>query len=159
MVVVPHTIRASVFVAAPIERCFLLSTDVGTVRQTLGLRPVEGRTEGHVVLGDRVVWRGWKFMLPQIHRTLITGYAYPYFFQDTQEFGRFASFQHDHRFSATGDGTCLEDEVRFLLPFGPAGRLVARIILIPHVESLLRRRFSLLKQLAETEGWRSVLGG
>ena len=79
-------------------------------------------------MGDRVTWRGWKFFLPQVHHTLITGYLYPTFFQDTQERGRFARFQHDHHLTETPSGTLLEDEVRFALPFGPLGRVVARLI-------------------------------
>jgi ligand-binding SRPBCC domain-containing protein len=152
-----HTLRAATTIEAPIERCFLLSTHIDTVRQTLALTPVSGRTEGHVVLGDRVVWRGWKFFLPQVHHTLITGYLYPTFFQDTQEKGRFAHFQHDHRFTPTPTGTQLHDEVRFTLPFGPLGRVVARLVLIPHIEGLLRKRFALLQRLAETEAWRTIL--
>ena len=152
-----HILRATTSIAAPIQRVFLLSTHIDTVRTTLGLTPVEGRTSGHVVLGDRVVWRGWKFLLPQVHHTLITGYQAPCFFQDTQERGRFAFFQHDHHFTERAGTTELQDEVRFQLPFGPLGRIVARLILIPHIEKLLRQRFALLKRLAETDGWRTIL--
>jgi ligand-binding SRPBCC domain-containing protein len=153
----PHILRDSIHIAAPIDRCFLLSTHIDIVRQTLDLTPIAGRTTGHVVLGDRVTWRGWKFFLPQVHHTLITACNQPTFFQDTQEKGRFAHFQHDHHLTQTPQGTLLEDEVRFTLPFGPAGRLVAHLILIPHIRTLLRRRFTLLKSLAETEAWRQVL--
>ncbi|RXH58459.1 SRPBCC family protein [Granulicella sibirica] len=152
-----HILRHSTTIAAPIDRCFLLSTHIDTVRQTLALTPVAGRTSGHVAMGDRVTWRGWKFLLPQVHHTLITGYCYPTFFQDTQERGRFARFQHDHHLTETPSGTLLEDEVRFALPFGPLGRLVARLILIPHIRKLLRQRFALLKRLAESDAWRDVL--
>ena len=150
-------LRDSTTIAAPIDRCFLLSTHIDTVRRTLALTPVAGRTTGHIVMGDRVTWKGWKFFLPQEHHTLITGYRRPEFFQDTQERGRFAHFQHDHHFTETKAGTLLRDEVRFALPFGAAGRLVARLILVPHVQKLLRERFALIKRLAETEAWREIL--
>lgn len=152
-----HTLRATTEIDAPIDRVFLLSTHIETVRQTLALTPVSGRTTGHVVAGDRVIWRGWKFGLPQAHHTLITAYTFPTFFQDTQERGRFAHFQHDHHFTPTPTGTRLHDEVRFALPFGPLGAIVARLILIPHIEGLLAKRFALLKHLAETEAWRAIL--
>jgi ligand-binding SRPBCC domain-containing protein len=144
-----HTLRATTEINAPIERVFQLSTDIEIVRQTLALAPVEGRTTGHVVLGDRVVWSGWKFFLPTTHHTLITAYTDPTFFQDTQEKGRFAFFQHDHHFTPTATGTRLDDEVRFTLPFGPLGAAVAHLVLIPHIRSLLEKRFALLKRLAE----------
>ena len=152
-----HILHDSILIAAPIDRCFLLSTHIDTVRQTLALTPVAGRTSGHILMGDRVTWRGWKFLFPQVHHTLITAYTEPTFFQDTQEKGRFAAFQHDHHLAPTAGGTLLEDEVRFTLPFGPLGRLVAHLILIPHIRTLLRKRFRLLKRLAETEAWRHVL--
>jgi hypothetical protein len=45
------------------------------------------------------------------------------------------------------------------MPFGLAGELVGRAILIPHIRGLLRRRFALLKRIAESpsEEWRSYL--
>ena len=152
-----HVLRAATTINAPIERVFLLSTHIETVRTTLGLKPVQGRTTGHVILGDRVVWRGWKFLLPQVHHTLITGYRFPVFFQDTQERGRFAFFQHDHHFVEAQNATELQDELRFRLPLGPLGRFAARFILVPHIEGLLSKRFLLLKQLAETDAWKEIL--
>jgi hypothetical protein len=53
----------------------------------------------------------------------------------------------------------LEDELRFSMPFGPAGELVGAAIMVPHIEDLLRRRFALLKRLAEGDGWRAYLPG
>ncbi len=132
-------------------------------------------TSGHVVANSRVVWRGWKFGLPTRHHTLITAFIPPHqhltrighhdltaeaFFQDTQEQGRFACFRHDHHFSEfTGESTGapiteLLDEVLFELPFGPFGRIAARLLLRPYIKRLCRKRFALLKQLAEGEGWR-----
>jgi ligand-binding SRPBCC domain-containing protein len=146
-----------VLIHASIERCFELSTRIDVVAQTLGMRPVEGKLVGAIQAGDQLVWRGWKFGLPQMHETLITGFERPVFFQDTMGRGRFAAFQHDHHFSETQGGTLLEDELRFSMPFGWAGELVARLILIPHIEGLLRRRFVLLKQLAEAESWQEPL--
>ena len=140
-------------VNAPADRCFLLSTNVGLVQKTIGLTPVEGKTSGLVVGGDQLVWRGWKFGLPAMHETLITGYDRPTFFQDTMGRGRFASFQHDHHFEVVGGYTLLRDIVRFSLPFGPAGHLVGKYIVVPHVLGLLRQRFQLLKRLAEGSDW------
>ena len=157
------TIRESGSARAPLERLFRLSTSVPLVQRTLGFTPVEGVTDGHIQMDSRVLWKGWLFGLPQYHLTLITGYSEPYrgedgavhaFFQDTQEKGRFAFFQHDHHFSSDGDGaTRMHDEVRFRLPFGFAGRLVARLIMEPHIRRLMRSRFALLARVAETDEW------
>ena len=180
----PTVIKESAIIHAPIERVFALSTRVELVQETLGLRiidaGVEGSvTSGHVTDGSRVHWRGWKFGLPTEHHTLITGFVPPHshfirldhheitkeaYFQDTQERGRFAFFQHDHHFyespdPATGEPiTELDDEVRFTVPFGPLGRIAAKLLVAPHIRSLTRNRFARLKQLAESNEWQQFLG-
>jgi ligand-binding SRPBCC domain-containing protein len=156
------TLRDAVVVEAPVERCFRLSTSIEVVALTLEMRPVEGKLGGMILAGDQLVWRGWKFGLPQMHETLITGYreprdGQPGFFQDTMGRGRFQAFQHDHHFMETEGGTLLEDELRFSMPFGWAGEMVGRVVMVPHIRGLLRRRFALLKRLAEGEGWRAYL--
>lgn len=168
------------FAYAPLERLWMLSRRVELVRETLGMEAVGGVTHGFVEGGSRVVWQGWKFGLPTEHHTLITGYAAPHpaanadriedrymafagqtvaWFQDSQEQGRFASFQHNHwlreRMLPGGQPfTELEDEVHFSLPFGVAGHVVAQTIMVPYIRQLVRRRFARLRHLAEGEGWR-----
>jgi ligand-binding SRPBCC domain-containing protein len=147
----------SILINAPIERCFLLSTSIEVVALTLAMRPVAGKLSGNILPGDQLLWRGWKFGLPQMHETLITGFNSPIFFQDTMGRGRFATFQHDHHFTDTQNGTLLEDDLRFSMPFGIAGELVGFAIMVPHIKGLLRRRFALLKRLAESDGWQQYL--
>lgn len=159
------TVQETTTIYAPVERCFLLSTSIELVQQTLGMRPVARESKkaaGLIEAGDQLVWRGWKFGLPQMHETLITGFDRPNFFQDTMGRGRFARFQHDHHFHEVRkeDGqasTLLEDEVQFALPLGWAGALVGRLVMVPHVRGLVRRRFALLKRLAESDEWRRYL--
>jgi ligand-binding SRPBCC domain-containing protein len=159
-------IKETIAIRAPIERCFALSTRVELVQRTLGMTPVAGVIAGHVNEGSRVTWSGWKFGLPTRHHTLITAFERPHanssttkaaFFQDTQEQGRFAFFQHDHFFTEKYEGeriTMLRDEVRFALPFGPLGRFAAKYLLAPHIRKLARQRFAMIKDMAEGEGWR-----
>jgi ligand-binding SRPBCC domain-containing protein len=125
------------------------------------------------------VWSGWKFGLPTRHHTLITGFIPPHehlnrigqrdvtaeaFFQNTQERGRLAFFQHDHHLAEFTDRpsgtqiTELRDEVHFELPFGLLGRMTARLVLKPYIHRQCRKRFVLLKELAEGEGWRPFVG-
>ena len=72
--------------------------------------------------------------------------------------GRFRTFQHDHRFQTVDGHTLLVDVVRFSLPFGPAGYLVGKRIMVPHVLALMHRRFALLKRIAEGSSWQRYLG-
>lgn len=143
------TVQDSIWIAAPIERVFRLSTDISLVRRILRMRPVAGRTIGCVTSGDTVEWRGWKFCWPTRHLSLISAFEEPVYFQDRQLRGRFAWFEHDHHLRSERGGTLLEDEVRFALPFGVPGQLVGRWIVAPHVRRLLRERFALLQQMSE----------
>jgi len=148
-------IRDQAIVSAPIERCFALSTHLAIVEMTLAMRPVSGRMEGVVTGGDIVRWHGWKWGLPHTHESLIEGFDPPQFFRDRMITGRFAAFEHDHRFTLQGDGkVLLQDEVRFTLKGRLAGLMAGRAVVAPHVRKLLRKRFELLKRLAEGEEWR-----
>ena len=153
------TVRDRQFIPAPLDRVFGLATSVPVVQRTLGFTPVQGVTTGHVEANSRVLWRGWLFGLPQHHLTVITDFAAPHlddsdhvaYFQDTQAEGRFAFFQHNHHMLAAGPAaTLLQDEIRFALPFGFAGALVARAVLLPYIARTLRSRMNLLMKLATT---------
>ena len=154
------TVSDSIHIHAPIERCFLLSTSLELVGQVLDMRTVEGgskKSSGLVVGGDRIEWRGRRFGLPQIHESLITHYERPSFFRDTMARGRFKRFQHDHHFTEIDGHTLLVDKLRFSLPMGQPGKMVARYVMVPHIANLLRRRMTMLKRVAESEEWRQYL--
>ncbi|WP_348264108.1 hypothetical protein P8935_06130 [Telmatobacter sp. DSM 110680] len=150
--------REETAVRAPIDRCFSLSTHLAVVELVLEMRPVGGRMSGTVVGGDTVRWRGWKWGLPHVHESLIDEFDPPVFFRDRMISGRFARFEHEHHFTERSDGTVLmRDELRFSLPWGMGGELVGRTIVLPHIHELMRRRFALIKQMAEGEEWRRYL--
>jgi ligand-binding SRPBCC domain-containing protein len=151
------TISDSIHINAPIERCFLLSTNIELVGKTLGMKPIEGKTRGMLTSGDKLLWAGWKFGFPQMHETVITRYERPVLFQDTMGRGRFKRFQHDHHLFFIDGRTVLNDKIRFTLPLSWAGRLVARAILVPYLARVLRRRLKLLKRVAESQEWRKYL--
>lgn len=76
-------------------------------------------------------------------RTLISEWNPPVEFTDVQLRGPYADWIHRHRFTPTPDGgTLVEDEVRFRLPLGPLGNMVA-----PLVHHQLRRIFSYRQQV------------
>ncbi len=154
-----YRLKESIHIDAPIDRCFLLSTSIPLVARILGMTPVEGKQTGLVVDGDRVLWRGIKFGFPQFHETLITCYERPSFFQDSMASGRFKSFHHDHHFQVIAGHTHVYDVVRFSLPFGPLGKLVAKQIVIPHILRLLRERHRMIKRIAEGDDWKQYLEG
>lgn len=161
-----RTLHAAITIYAPIDRVFALSTSTELVRQTLGMALIEGPAT--VVANSRVHWRGRKFGLTTSHHTLITGFTAPHtdpdgtrraFFQDSQESGRFAAFQHDHFFSQKQgtDSTLLEDRIQFELPLHLGGTVSEQLLLAPHIHHLALMRFALLKRVAESEEWRTYL--
>lgn len=152
------TLQMKETVDAPIDRCFLLTCSIALVQEELGMVPVSGRTSGLVQPGDKVLWHGWQLGMRHHHVSLISGYVRPTFLQDTMLSGRFRTFQHDHHLTELPNGaTELCDELRFSLPFGLAGKLVARYILTPHILRLMRSRFHRLRRIATTEAWKHYL--
>jgi len=67
----------------------------------------------------------------------ITGFDPPHTFTDEQVRGPFHSFRHVHTFQPTPDGTEMVDQVTFVAPFGPIGRLAERIALARHLRGLI----------------------
>jgi ligand-binding SRPBCC domain-containing protein len=152
------TISDSIFINAPIERCFLLSTSIELTVKTLGMKPIEGKTGGLLVADDKMLWAGWKLGLPQMHESVISHYEPPAFFQDTMERGRFKRFQHDHYFYEMDERTVLNNKIRFTLPLGFVGRIVGRFVLVPYLSRQLHRRLRLLKKVAESrKEWQKYL--
>ena len=152
------TISDSIFINAPIDRCFLLSTNVELVGRTLGMKPLEGKTSGLIVGDDRLLWAGWKFGFPQMHESYVTRYERPAFFQDTMGRGRFKRYQHDHYFYEMDERTVLNDKIRFTMPLGFVGRLVGQFVLVPYLSRRLRRRLVLLRKVAENRNeWEKYL--
>jgi ligand-binding SRPBCC domain-containing protein len=152
------TISDSIFINAPIERCFLLATNIELAGQTYGMKPIEGKLSGLIVAEDRLVWAGWKFGFPQMHESYVTQYDPPAFFQDTMGRGRFKRYQHDHYFFEMNDRTVLNDKIRFTMPLGFLGNFVGNFILVPYLSRRLRRRLALLKRVAENpKEWQKYL--
>jgi ligand-binding SRPBCC domain-containing protein len=143
---------------APLERCFLLSTSIEIIVRELGMRPVAGRTSGLVRDGDTIRWEGWQLGLPQFHVSRIELFRPPTFFRDRMSDGRFRTFEHDHSLAPQPGGqTLLSDELLFTMHWGWFGDLLGYCLLAPYIRRLMRRRFALLKQIAEGDEWRKYL--
>jgi ligand-binding SRPBCC domain-containing protein len=104
-------------------------------------RAVAGVTSGRIGPGEQVTWRAWHFGVPLSMTSRITAYDEPRCFIDEQVRGPFRSFRHVHRFEPTADGTgaIMTDEVEFVAPFGPLGR-IAEVVLGPYLRHLIEAR-------------------
>jgi ligand-binding SRPBCC domain-containing protein len=116
------------------------------------------RVAGLAQAGDIIRWEGIKFGFPQFHESLIDRFDPPVYFRDRMTAGRFRTFHHDHHLiQQPGSAVVLRDEIRFTMRWGILGELVGRSLLVPDIRMLLRRRFALLKQIAETDLWQEYL--
>ena len=151
-------LREQIIVNAPLERCFLLSTSIKIVERELGMHPVRGKTAGLIGEGETVRWEGWQLGFPNFHESIIERFEPNVFFRDRMINGRFRSFEHDHNFAEETSGSVrMFDELRFSMPLGWPGQVVGRLVLEPHIRKLMRRRFRLLTQIAESDEWREYL--
>jgi ligand-binding SRPBCC domain-containing protein len=110
---------------------------------------VGGRTSGLIELGEEVTWRGRHLGIYQHFTSKITAFDAPHSFQDSMQRGAFASFVHDHFFTADGDGTKMKDVVVFAAPFGPLGRIVEKLVLRRYLARMLSARAAVIKEATE----------
>jgi len=114
-------------------------------------RAVAGVTTGLIGPGEQVTWRAWHFGLPFRMTSRIVAYERPRSFTDEQVHGPFRSFRHVHRFepAADGEGALMVDEIEFVAPFGPLGRM-AEAVLGPYLRRLIESRNAHIADLGPT---------
>jgi ligand-binding SRPBCC domain-containing protein len=156
-----QTIIIETKIAAPVERCFLLSLSIdlhmASTGQT-GERAVAGVTHGLIGLGETVTWEGRHFGLMLRHETLITKYDRPRYFQDAMVKGAFRKFVHDHFFEAHGEGeTLMRDVLKFEAPLGLLGRAAEVLVLRGYLRHFLVERNEAIQRVAESDEWRKYL--
>lgn len=154
-------IRVTTLIAAPVERCFKLSTSIDlhlATAEATGETAIDGVTSGLIREGETVTWRGRHFGWMFQHKSLIDAFRPYTHFRDVMVHGVFQRFEHDHYFAPMNDGTRMRDELRFSAPLGPLGRVVEGLFLERYLTRFLRRRNALLKQIAESEAaWQPYL--
>lgn len=150
-------------IAAPPERCFLLSLSIdlhlSSTEQTHE-RAIAGVTHGLIGMGETVTWRGRHFGLMLTHETQITKYDCPHHFQDVMLRGMFRSFQHDHFFeSIDEERTLMRDKLCFTAPLGPLGWMAETLVLRCYLTDFLVQHNEAIRQVAEAPEsvWRSFL--
>jgi ligand-binding SRPBCC domain-containing protein len=150
-------------IAAPPDRCFLLSLNIDLHKESASQtseRAIAGVTTGLIGLNETVTWQGRHFGFMLQHQTLISQYTHPTHFQDIMLRGMFHSFAHDHYFYLEPDGTTLmRDELRFAAPLWPLGLIAETLILKRYLTNFLTERNKLIKQVAEgpEEVWTSYV--
>ncbi len=138
---------------APIEKCFDLARNISihleSTKET-SEKVIAGRTTGLMELGETITWEGKYLGIRQTLSSKITAFDYPNFFADEMVEGAFKYFRHEHHFVKMDNYTLMKDVFIFESPFGVVGKLFNRLILIKHITTFLKRRNSIIKQVAET---------
>jgi len=141
-------------IAAPPERCFLLSLSIDLHKESTAQtseRAIAGVTHGVIGPNETVTWQGRHFGFMLTQETLISKYSRPHHFQDIMLRGMFKSFEHDHYFDELPDGTTLmRDELRFAAPLGPLGWIAEFLVLNRYLTGFLIERNQLIKTVAES---------
>lgn len=155
-------LRLTTTIHAPVRRCFDLARSVDLhVRSTAatGERIVAGVERGMMGPGDQVTWSARHFGVWQELTSRITAFDPPRHFRDSMVRGAFARFDHDHLFDAVADDrTDMHDIFDFTSPLGPLGRLADALVLTRYLRRFLGERNRVLKQVAESDEWRTLLG-
>lgn len=146
-------IELVVDIDAPPDVCFDLARSVDAhiaSAQATGEQAVAGVTNGLLNLGDQVTWRARHFGLTQELTSRITRFDRPRYFRDEMVRGAFKSLSHDHYFEPTSTGTRMRDVFEFAAPWGAAGRVAERAVLVGYLRRFLQSRAHALKRLAES---------
>lgn len=143
-----YLLRTRVTLSHPIDRVFRFFADAANLARITP--PQLGfiiRTPSPITMapGTRIDYTIKLWGVPLRWRTEITRWNPPYEFEDTQLSGPYAKWVHRHRFNAEGADTVMEDEVRYRLPFGIAGRLAHFV-----VRRQLRRIFTYREEAIHT---------
>jgi uncharacterized protein (TIGR01777 family) len=85
--------------------------------------------------------------IPMKWKTLIKQWNPPHSFVDTQLSGPYRIWHHTHRFEKLGNGTLLSDEVRYKLPLGFLGQVMASTFVQKDVEKIFKFRREVIHEI------------
>ena len=147
-------------IQAPIQRCFDLSRSIDLHKLSTAdthEEAIAGVTSGLIDLNETVTWRAKHLGIYQTLSTKITELESPTFFVDEMISGAFQRFRHEHHFAAMDKSTCMTDIFDYTAPMGRLGKLADLIFLKRYMTKLLQRRNAVIKEMAESDSWKSFL--
>lgn len=153
-------IHLTTFIAAPIERVFDLSRSINLHQISTAHtseKAIDGVMTGLISKGETVTWQAKHFFKLRQFTSNITEMKSPDLFVDEMIKGDFKSFNHEHHFKTTANGTIVIDIILFETPYGIIGKLANSLFLTSYLEKLLTKRNEVIKEYAETQKWKTIL--
>lgn len=103
----------------------------------------EGQLEADSIIRYKLRLHG----VPIHWRTRIDRWDPPHAFVDIQERGPYRLWHHTHEFESDGDGTIVRDRIRYRLPFGSLGSLIAGAFVTRDLAEVFRYRHQELERI------------
>ena len=153
-------IHLTTFISAPKEIVFDLSRNISLHKISMehtGEQAIAGTTSGLIKLDDTVTWKGKHLMKTRIFTSRITEMNPFENFTDKMIKGDFKTFEHQHYFKSTDNGTIVIDIINYETPYGWIGSLVNKFYLHAYLEKLINLRNEVIKKYAESDKWRALL--
>jgi ligand-binding SRPBCC domain-containing protein len=154
------TIHLTSFIAAPRDVVFDLSRSISLHKISMehtGEQAIAGITSGLISKDETVTWKGKHLFKMRFFTSKITEMLPYEKFTDKMIKGDFKSFEHQHFFKPTDNGTLIIDIINYETPYGWLGSLVNKFFLNSYLEKLIIHRNEVIKQYAEGEKWRAFL--
>ena len=139
---------------APIEKCFDFCRDLDVHTQTLPHtreRLVGLKIGGLANMGDTLTFEATHLGIRQRLTSRITEFQRPVLFADEALSGAFQSLRHVHTFTEVEDGTLMRDNLTWISPLGPLGRLADALFLKRYMLHFLVTRNRNLKVIIEKD--------
>lgn len=92
------------------------------------------------VMGIRMRWK-----------SLITDYNPPFSFVDRQVMGPYRFWHHSHTFTEVEQGTLIDDEVHYAMPFGLIGMVAQRLAVKKQLEDIFSHRSKVITVMFGSE--------
>jgi ligand-binding SRPBCC domain-containing protein len=138
-----HRLHASQFVPRPIDEIFEFFARPENLRRITptGLGFEFRSDDFEMRAGLEIDYRIRPlFGVPVGWRTRITGFDPPHRFADVQLRGPYRLWEHVHTFRSVDGGTVVDDDVTYVLPFGPLGEIAHRWLVRFELERIFRHR-------------------
>lgn len=153
-------IQLTTFIEAPVERVFDLSRSIELHRasmQAFGEKIIGEKLSGLMEINDTVSWQAKHFFKERQLTVKIIAMQKPISFIDEQVTGDFVSMKHEHYFKPIENGTIMIDQLYFEAPYGTIGKCFSQLYLTRYMEKLLLQRNAFIKEVAETNKWKTFL--